>query len=982
MVAEGNGDSYNCCSIATADGYIFLPGRASKGTCIFVVRCSPQRPWSTKYLGSDQNVAMIMTTRKLASDLPLLIVSYDDSSLVVWRYHAFEDASSTFLSPYCRLNHGDLVSASDCIRLPANTNDNDTDCETLGICQNMAVHRVVKTSTPLLMLAVCFERGFVIYVLPSPVANNSGDARKSNTTFPDFVAPSASPSVSPLSVKRWVGSCDNSSVAWTNLGPYSDLCLSFLLEQQGQTMILVGHALYPSWYSPSLLSKKYLDFYPLYIGAAGDPTAKSNSAMPALFPCAGEFGVVYASKGILFKAPIDCLATGPIASAPFGLSSDGSELASDIPSSEEFLHVVAVVQFESKHTNKLNQLFYPIIQFWLCATTMQNVATGSSLQTEVEIEEFAAVGSRLVCELANESLNGLRPRSLARCPGLPVCAVAFGPAMQDEYQAQCATKVALVDFRSTPRIYILDGRDIAFMPSETELINGFVLSTDGTSQVFFSLRESSLDISHDSACRPLLGTDAREKYVDCERVFLFQGNGKVNLGVLGRRLVDRTRCFAVGTLCETASINADSWRKLLPNMTFAVVTFEPDEMVISAVGLQPDSEGFRNFCIATSTRVMIVSSSLEIVAEVQHDTRSTSPTPIGSFSVSYVTGHQIRYLSCLPSKMGSGLIGSVPKDKGVSDHILAAIRQDRSISLLCTKEYRFLDANGEQTDDVLMNCPRIKPCFVLEPLLSNACCIAEVQTAKDGPLIHDLIGKFGRFPTPLVHSAGEGVGPSEGVSASCLTMLNSMGHTTAARWILTKNSQFTRSSASHISLPAIPVGVKGACADADEFLHVIADGDNDLTEYVKSPETRTPVTLHACSSPHSYLSEEYAHVSLERGQGNGALKIFDMAGRNRSELALFQVASVPCTTESPSYRESAVQQLVSNGISGRSVTNAMFRLSHMNGDTPIYPGEGDFSLSSQRCYTTGRGRHELLPASLGDSPSHATGAPETPQHFW
>ena len=815
-----------------------------------------------------------------------------------------------------------------------------------------------------------------MFVLPLPTNLFLGG----RVDFPEFTDVSEAPSISPLVLKKWKVPCEQSFIIWTDLGPYSGLSASVVLSQRNKSIVVVGSILLPSWYSPELLSQKLLDFRPILIEVL---TSASETPTAAVLDSNEEGTLIFATDRSLRRAKVDnSVLTFPITSVPFGLTSEGDELLLDAnDTSDGVLHVSSVVQFESKQRGKTIELVYPLMQFWLCQTTLEETSSDSATPFgETEDKDQATAGARtnLICELAHESLNGLIPQRLTRCPNRSICVVVFGPPAGKVQNKGDETKVAFLDYRSESRIHVVDGRDVAFFPTDSkEFVTGVLLSNDGSSLSFFTLSEASLEISYETSSRPLLGVDIANAYVDCHRVFAFPGGGSVNLGILGQRVQDDRSCFCVGRLHEASSIKSDSWPKLLPNSTFGKIMFDPGEHVQNLIGLQPDNEGFRNFCFATSSRVLVASSSLFVEGECATAFGWTSITPIGSFSACYVSASQMGYVSCLPQEVTSGIVGSFPDKPWGRRPCLAAVRQDRAVSLQITTEFRFIKPTEEQFDDVLIHCPITKPSFIIEPLVANAVSIARTQMIRDDTLISGLLGKFGRNAIPMVHGEGEGVGPSEGIPASTLVMLEKSELHGAASWLITNNEQYKRSSTTRIGFPAIPVGGKGSkSATADQFLQLVTCGDPELATYIKSPETSRVSSLPSTTSCVSYLSHEFAARVLASGQPDEAVKTFDIPGHERTELCLHQLASNPQQNRSP-HGETLVQALSERMKTDISVSQRLFS----SGST--CRGADNLSVSSQKRVSLLRARHDLLPSSAtAMSPSVEIELPQSSNHIW
>jgi hypothetical protein len=106
----------------------------------------------------------------------------------------------------------------------------------------------------------------------------------------------------------------------------------------------------------------------------------------------------------------------------------------------------------------------------------------------------------------------------------------------------------------------------------------------------------------------------------------------------------------------------------------------------------------------------------------------------------------------------------------------------------------------------------------------------------------------------------------------------------AASWLLTGTVQFDRSTNSKILPHWLPVASKARGAlNSDGFLHLIANGDQYFSDYVKAPGQNMASTLPRRTDPAAYVCQEFARDALVSGKPFDALKT-DIAGAEATEI--------------------------------------------------------------------------------------------------
>jgi len=89
----------------------------------------------------------------------------------------------------------------------------------------------------------------------------------------------------------------------------------------------------------------------------------------------------------------------------------------------------------------------------------------------------------------------------------------------------------------------------------------------------------------------------------------------------------------------------------------------------------------------------------------------------------------------------------------------------------------------------------------------------------------------------------------------------------------------------------MPVNSKAAAAlNRDVYLHIIANGDQYFSVYVKSPDHNMASTLPRPSDPSDAVCHGLAQKAMQDGDVGGALKMLDVAGTASSDSTLLQLA--------------------------------------------------------------------------------------------
>lgn len=726
--------------------------------------------------------------------------------------------------------------------------------------------------------------------------------------------------VMPIVAKRWFDKHESSTVAWLDLGPHVNPCISLLLRTNdsgdASSRIAVGVMDLPQYRKGPMASERLV---PFRIFASHDFDRKSTSVPSGLLRGSGRVSTLgFSGRKLLSFTPtastsstsIDScvLSVGhPVASLPPGLSSTGDMLLQDTSNDKDgILHIYTTIQCERRKGDSNGSLYEwarPLRRHWLCRTVIGDTKETAKEEAKSE-DDFggndqvtSGAVSDVICSIYHESLSSLVPFRIVRCPGRSICAVLFRPALASKTDSEGVTtldavSVAIVDFSgSEASVEMIEGRDVAFLPEQTGSDpTGLVLSRDGTSLTFFTWNASASKCDLAEAYRPIVGVDTETEFVDCRRVTASCGATSVALVVVGRRVRDGRECVLTGELCEAVEMKPDSWSKLLPNMaTGRSIWMDPEEETFSLVGLEGDDSGYRNFAVATSKRVVILSSGMTVSAETNVVVSSPSLAPLGSFAVGYISRDKVRYLCCLDRELSEGQITTLPLPSvGYSQTLLLAVRPDRQVLLNCHSGVRLVEY-GQNPDTFLLPTATTKPALLLEPMLANAVCVGG-KSNETHPILRGVVEKFGRKVATITHAENEGIGRfGAGITPRVFEILKYYGITQAASWLLTGTVPFDRSANTTILPTWLPMASKlMGCSNSDGFLHVVSSGDRYFSDYIKQPDNM-PATLPRQSDPSAYVSREYATAALGRGNMLGALKGLDIAGAEVSDSTILQL---------------------------------------------------------------------------------------------
>lgn len=685
-------------------------------------------------------------------------------------------------------------------------------------------------------------------------------------------------------------------MTWIDLG-HIDPCIGLMLLDPKCATILLGSVDFPEYRKSDMVSEILVPFRLL---AKATVSIESQFCPLGLLQASNMHSIVaHTDKSLItFSLSLSpsLVINTPLSSLQFSKTCCPPLIVDGDEESNEILHIFTTLQVERLTASSILMWARPMRRSWLCRTRAlvdanDDVGHGDGVQIG------GGAVSDAVCDLSHDSLIGLTPFRLVRCHTSNICAVIYRREfMQDMDFSPMSLDVmtiALVDFTGTPTLAIIEGRDVAFLPhAKSESPRGILLSRDGSSATYFTLEGSTIRL-HSPACRPLVGVDIGLDYIDCRRIFSFTEGTKTNLAVLGERLRDRRVCFALGGRCESY-VSPDSWNVLLPNIVTGRTTWlEPGEKVLSVVGLQGDGSGNRNFSMATSTRVVILSSALIIMAESRDQVCCSNLIPLGSFSLCYLFMNSVRYLCCLEGRFATGAVASIAVPERESNHTsLLAIMQDRVLYLRSQVGVSLVE-HGHSPHIFLLPAASVRPALLLEPMVANAVCHGGRQGLTT-PSLRSAIEKFGRKVSSITHGEKEGIGQlGAGISAKTFEILHHYGLFHAGSWLLSGSPYVGRSTSTKLLPPWLPVGPKRAAAsNADAFLHLIANGDSYFTEYVKSPDKNMVSALPKKSSYSAYSCCEYAEEALQHGKARDAVKLLDVAGGESGDNLVLQLVLI------------------------------------------------------------------------------------------
>jgi hypothetical protein len=532
--------------------------------------------------------------------------------------------------------------------------------------------------------------------------------------------------------------------------------------------------------------------------------------------------------------------------------------------------------------------------------------------------------SNVVCELGGIApLASFIPFSIVRSNGT-YTAVLFRAS--DKLNLECE-KIAMVEPKegsssNSRMVQLIEGRDVVFLPisdaaiAENTAPKALILGGEGgpgsITMYQNKLNPQTKKLWHPTTSyRPILGLpsdgeksggdkDENEKpdaFVECRRIFLSRFQEKIALLAVGTRVDDGMACIISGPMVEYDGSGEDmvSWSFLLPNIKEdPVFWFAPGEEVTLVVSLPWEQTIRGGIAVATNRRVLILSpeNKMAVVGEMAVSMAPNSLVPVGSFTVAFCSfDHKIRYLSGLPGRFGTGLIATLPMPRyGYNPHLLLAVRPDRLLHFEWHCGTRLVEV-GQPSSAFLLPTAITRPALLLEPMMANAISTGGKDVGNQ-QFLRVIAEKFGRKVTSITHGDEEGIGNfGAGLTPKVFELLSQYELKEAASWFLTGTVSFDRLANSRLMPGWMPVSAKAhAAIDADTNLHIIANGDQYFSEYVKSPDNNMTSSLPRPTDPSSFYCKEYALIALKKGNVLDAFKMLDIAGTESSDAVLLQLS--------------------------------------------------------------------------------------------
>ena len=774
-----------------------------------------------------------------------------------------------------------------------------------------------RDSSSVLLLAVVFSNALCLYhVSPPGIFDPTEEKVLSSFQLVPQSDIHQTQVILPFTVKQWSGKQGLTSARWIDIGPASHPCVGILSRSMSKdsavSSLSIGMVAIP-YRKNYLVAKESL--LPLRIFAEKTWPSTTGGRLcfvgpngvsgQRIFDSDGMFGISFSSN--LSLDPLYSYKTS-ISTCPSGLDSFGMPLPVDtIDDSEGVLHVYSVLHSEQT-MGKENVLVWGLLskRIFLCMTLVADCKASGFKNSKArrgdsgfgaDEETFGGAVTSVIAELDDESLSGLVPSRIVRSPGSKLCAILFrsSPCSKSFKSLGPSTEpslICVVDYSvSDPIIRVIKGRDMVFWPQEMdENPSGLLLATDGSALIHF--RWIHGDLVFGTSYRPFLGVDADDNFIECRRIYCITGASKLTLLAVGLKHKSMRTCIVGGELCDLKSISPENWAVLLPNAAKDhSIWFKEGETIENIVGLQCDDNGYRNFAVTSSSRVLILSSALTVITSSEEKEHSPNLAPVGSFVAVFSTRTSLRYLSCLDGDFSSGVISSYSSGRGNSGFsiLLLSLRQDRVIynefcSGLNFSEYR------KPINFVQVPIPVSKPALMLEALIANAISIGG-KGKESTSVLRVVVERFGRFLTSLSHADDEGIGSyGIGLTPRVFSMLSFYGLTEAASWLLTGTVRASRSSNTRILPHWIPIEPKtGACRNLDMLLPLVSEGDQYLAQYIKAPKNQLPSNLPRINDPACRVVSDKVTGALSACNPTLAITALDFVGSAQFSTTMFQV---------------------------------------------------------------------------------------------
>lgn len=846
-------------------------------------------------------------------------------------------------APSMRLTNKDIFKDD------VNADEKSPQTNEVGYCTHLAWSCPNATSNPndsLFILGASFQGGILLYHISLPKMKD-----KALRAYVDLKAPThstqlgATISIHPFGTARWSAVYHKTAISFVDIGPHMPLTVAVLANGLNANIEYARLALVSYILPPYRGDVKDLPSGSMHVWDSREWNKASGSkeAPPReLVSCTYVPGVLYVSSRGLeilrFSRWAYSILKNPT-SIPFGLTTSGNPYRGDAVSDKAaILHVFTTYHCERRKvvygetSSEFLEWSIPSRRHWLiqtsCGDCKESVLDDIQQKYEQKSEDgivYSGTHAKVMVELTptESSRSDLIPHRIARDFKGLYTAVWF-QSITDSTQ-----RIALVE-RANDRIKVVhwfkDEREIVFLPNAmdedqtTQIPQMLVLSPNGGSISLWQRKQhlQSWQPAVGIACRPILGLspsslrsslvlnstgkddhrrndnslNSRE-YVDTLRMTMQRWQDQVGLLVVARR-IDSLVCILAGPLQPDEGL---VWSDLLPNIQEDPLLWLDEKEEVCLIVPLPWEQSIRGgIAVASTKRILILSPNLEVLAQVNVSLPPASLVPMGSFTVAYCSqdDHAIQYLSGVPSSFGaSGLIASLPLPRhSYCPHLLLAVRPDRFVYTAYHNGSRLVE-RGESTGVFMLPSATTRPALLLEPMIANAIATGGGPDAATQPFLRSVIEKFGRKVATMTHGEDEGIGNwGAGITPRVYELLGHYKLQAAASWLLTGTVNFDRSANSRLLPGWMPVSakVKAAVGDADAYLHIIANGDQYFSEYVKSPDSNMASTLPRPSDPSAFMSKEFGIEALKNGNIVDAMKLLDMVGTESSDATLLQLA--------------------------------------------------------------------------------------------
>ena len=983
-----------------------------------VTNASKSPPDPVPKSGEEEGTAVTTDQR-----LPYLAVALNDGSLSVWTYEAAlkltektKDAVRKLLFPVCRLHA--IKFLKDCEATPWSAKDRsdseksislDASIE-LGACTHLEwIPYKASAHKQLLLLAAAFQGALCLYHVALPKVQDKTSGKKEYVEIKpptDKTNLSQTISLKPFCFSKWTSTHHKAFCAFVDLGPHVPPSLVVLMKGSYESPDYARVTLVTCPMEAKIGEQKSK--------SQGDPlsfyvwdTHEFKNAKATNLPRGLIHSSLTSTRGVLYYTDMSIqeleyrtntrlpLGTSGVGSVPSGLTTSGSVYWADSKSTSGvgYLNVYTTYHCErfkstlsqDPSTPTLLEWTNPGRRHWLVQTF-----PGDSRDSESKIkkagEEIFKGGaqSTLVCELVSQSkMKNLYPYRLTRSSYSPKDELHVAVWFRPLYGNADSKVIGLIE-RDGDGIYglaqLIEGRDIVFLPPSSDgTPKALVVSSNGGTVSLWKRNTTSKTLaspwkkdSSYKSYRPILGVDPKsaEEYVELRQYVLTYFQNQLSVIAIASGLNNKF-CLIAGPLVKEDDM--EDWSKVLPNMKENHVLWLDEREQISVVVPLPCEGSIQGgLGVVTTQRILIVSTDLKILASINSEIPPASLVPMGSFTVAYISpmDHKLRYLSGLPKQVGrSGVMASL--SNVVPTYYtpwLAGIRPDRFLYNVHQSGTRSVE-RGQSGYSFLLPISTTRPALLLEPMLANAIATGGDDTASQ-QFFRTVLEKFGRKVATMSHSENEGIGNSgAGITPRVFELLEHYDLKSAASWLLTGTISFDRSANSRLLPSYLPVNVKTKAAfNTDTHLHLIANGDQYLTEYIKSPDNNMSSTLPRPTDPAAALCGQFGMSAIEEGKVADAMKMLDISGSQTSEAMILQMAMAlqldPSKNSQAIIDASHQKDSLTGKIPSAVASLAALASELKKGDSPSvsfhHKWLQSLAPSVQRCRKGGRHRSRLL----------------------